>query len=145
MATPEEIELRIQEADTARSARRAAAARQVGELVQRRADIVEQLQDIERQLGDVLANAQDVIDVDEMAEFTDVKATDLSQWLAGRKATRAKRKKPATGASGARSDASRGASAPGTPKPGSASAAVEPAVPPTDTTATPERVTAQVT
>ncbi|MBY8853300.1 hypothetical protein K7G98_35740, partial [Saccharothrix sp. MB29] len=61
MATPEEIRLRIEQADTARSARRATAAQQIGELAQRRAAIIEQLEDIERELGDILAEAQDVI------------------------------------------------------------------------------------
>ncbi|MFD0204009.1 MULTISPECIES: hypothetical protein [Saccharothrix] len=102
MATPEEIRQRVEEADTARSARRAAAAQQVGELAGRRAAIVEQLDEVERELGDVVADAQDVIDVDELAAFTDLKPSDLTGWLAARKPGRGKRKKaaPTTGAPG---------------------------------------------
>ncbi|PSL51388.1 hypothetical protein B0I31_12117 [Saccharothrix carnea] len=100
MATPEEIRRRVEEADTARSARRAAAAQQVGELAGRRAAIVEQLAEVERELGDVLADAQDVIDVDELAAFTDLKPSDLTGWIEGRKPGRGKRKKTATGAPG---------------------------------------------
>ncbi|MDU0294960.1 hypothetical protein [Saccharothrix longispora] len=100
MATPEEIRLRIEQADTARSARRATAAQQIGELAQRRAAIIEQLEDIERELGDILAEAQDVIGIDELAEFTDLKPADLTAWLAGRKTGRGKRRKT-TGTTGA--------------------------------------------
>lgn len=96
MATPEEIRQRVEEADTARSARRAAAAQQVGELAQRRAAIVAQLAEVERELGEVVADAQDVIDVDELAAFTDLKPSDLTGWLAGRKPSRGKRRKATT-------------------------------------------------
>lgn len=96
MATPEEIRQRVEEADTARSARRAAAAQQVGELAGRRAAIVAQLTEVERELGEVVADAQDVIDVNELAAFTDLKPSDLTGWLAGRKPGRGKRRKPAT-------------------------------------------------
>ncbi|MGW5054814.1 hypothetical protein [Actinokineospora sp. NPDC004072] len=106
MATPEEIRQRVEQADTTRSARRAAAAQQVGELAQRRATIAAQLEDIERKLGDVLAEAQDVIGVNEVAEFTDLKPSDLTRWLAGRKATRGKRRKSPSG-SGTHSTARR--------------------------------------
>ncbi len=97
MATSEEIRRRVEQADTTRSARRAAAAQQVGELAQRRAVIVEQLEDVERELGDVLAQARDVIGVEELAAFTDLKAADLTGWLAGHKAVRGKRKKALSG------------------------------------------------
>ncbi|XVS62058.1 hypothetical protein ACQPYE_27825 [Actinosynnema sp. CA-299493] len=107
MATPEEIRRRVEQTDTARSARRAAAAQQVGELAQRRAAVLDQLEDVERELGDVLAEAQDVIGVDELAEFTDLKPADLTAWLAGRKPGRGKRKKP-TGTSSAQGDDRRG-------------------------------------
>lgn len=107
MATPEEIRQRVEEADTARSARRATAAQQVGELAHRRAAITERLEDIERQLGDILAAAQDVIDIDELADFTDLKAADLTHWLAGRRPTRTKRKKPTPATSATQGDASR--------------------------------------
>lgn len=96
MATPEEIRQRVEEADTARSARRAAAAQQVGELAQRRAEIVAQLAEVERELGEVVAGAQDVIDVDELAAFTDLKPSDLTGWLAGHKPSRGKRRKATT-------------------------------------------------
>lgn len=97
MATAEEIRRRVEDTDTARSAKRSAAAEQIGELAARRATIAEQLDDIERQLGDVLAAARDVMDIDELARFTDVPAADLTRWLAARKPTRAKRKRPTTG------------------------------------------------
>ena len=96
MATSEEIRQRVKEVDTARSVRRAAAAQQIGDLARRRAAIVEQLVDVERELGDVVADAQDVIDVDELAAFTDLKPAELTGWLVGHKATRGKRKKPTT-------------------------------------------------
>ncbi|MBB5808862.1 hypothetical protein F4560_008630 [Saccharothrix ecbatanensis] len=120
MATPEEIRRRVEQADTTRSARRAAAAQQVGELAQRRAAILEQLADVERHLGDVLAEAQDVIDVDELAEFTDLKPADLTAWLAGRKTGRGKRKKT-TSTSSARIDV-RSSPGPKTSTPGQAPA-----------------------
>jgi hypothetical protein len=98
MATAEEIERRVEQADTARSAKRSAAAQQVGALARRRAAIAEQLADIEEQLGDVLAAVGDVMDIDELATFTDVPAADLTRWLTARKPNRGKRKRPAAGA-----------------------------------------------
>jgi hypothetical protein len=95
MATAEEIERRVEQADTARSAKRAAAAQQVGALAGRRAAVAEQLADIEEQLGDVLASVSDVMDIDELATFTDVPAADLTRWLTARKPHRGKRKRPA--------------------------------------------------
>ncbi|MCC8245028.1 hypothetical protein [Saccharothrix luteola] len=103
MTTPEEIRRRVEQTDAARSVRRAAAAQQVGELAHRRAAIIEQLEDVERELGDVLAEAQDVIGVDELARFTDLKPADLTAWVTGRRTGRGKRKKT-TGASSTRSD-----------------------------------------
>jgi hypothetical protein len=96
MATPEEIERRVQESDAARNAKRSATAKRVGELAQRRATIADQLGDVERELGDLLATAQDVIDVDELAQFTDIPVADLTHWLTAttnRKTTRAKPKR----------------------------------------------------
>ncbi|WP_285746394.1 hypothetical protein [Lentzea sp. NBRC 105346] len=93
MVTTEEIERRVEQADAARSARRAAAAKRVGELAQARAEAAEKLADIERELGDVLAESSEVIGVDELAKFTDVRASDLNQLLNGRKTTRPKRKR----------------------------------------------------
>ena len=96
MATPDEIRRRVEDADTARCAQRAAAAQQVGELALRRAAIAEQLDDIERELGDILATATQVIGIDELAQFTDLKAADLTRWLTTHKPVRAKRKRSAT-------------------------------------------------
>jgi hypothetical protein len=101
MATSEEIRQRIEEADTARCARRAAAAQRVGELAQRRAAIVDQLAEVERALGDILVEAQDVIGVDELAGFTDLKASELAEWLAGRKTSRGGKRRKTTTASAA--------------------------------------------
>jgi hypothetical protein len=114
MATLEEIDHRVHKVDTSRTARRAAAARQVSQLAQRRAAIAEQLEAVEHELGDVLAAARDVIGVEELAEFTDLKAADLTQWLTGRRSLRGRRKKPTGGASRSRHD---GDPTPATPPP----------------------------
>ncbi|MBV9845798.1 MAG: hypothetical protein JOZ47_12075 [Kutzneria sp.] len=147
MATTEEIQRRVEQADTARSAQRSAAAAQVGELAARRAAIAEQLADIERELGDVLAAAQDVIDIDELARFTDVPAPDLTRWLTARTTTRTKRKRPTGGGSATKSDPSRRPAAARTPAAGQTSTRSEPAVARTDATEaaeTPARVPAEV-
>jgi len=94
MATSDEIRRRVEEADTARCAQRAAAAQQVGELALRRATVAKQLEDIERELGDILAAATEVIGLDELSQFTDVKTADLTRWLTAHKPVRAKRNKP---------------------------------------------------
>jgi hypothetical protein len=141
MATPDEIERRIAEIDADRTARRSAAAKQVGELAQRRAALAEQLDDLERELGDVLAAASDVLDITELARFTDVPAADLTRWLEARKTTRTKRKKTIPGAP-TKSDASRGPSTARTPRAGQASTQPEPAAPRADTGDTPARAAA---
>ncbi|GAA0609682.1 hypothetical protein GCM10010174_28760 [Kutzneria viridogrisea] len=139
MATAEEIERRVEQADTARSAKRSAAAQQVGALAQRRAAIAEQLADIEDQLGDVLAAAQEVMDMDELARFTDVPAADLTRWLAARKPARGKRKRPAAGVA---NDTSRG---PSTAKTATARPTSTPPAPAgTDDADVPVRVPAEV-
>ncbi|WP_078870645.1 MULTISPECIES: hypothetical protein [Amycolatopsis] len=102
MATSEEIERRVVEADSARSARRAATAKRIGDLAQRRAGVADQLNEIERELGETLAAANDVIGIDELAQFTDVPAADLAQWFDGRKPSRAKRKRSTAGAAAAK-------------------------------------------
>lgn len=144
MATTEEIERRVEEADAARSARRAAAAKQIGDLAQRRTAIAEQLSDIERELGDVLAESNDVIEINELAKFTDVPVTDLTQWLNSRKTTRPKRKKLADGPPDAKSNPSRRASAARTTTNGQASTLPEPPAPRAATADAPARVTADV-
>lgn len=115
MATTEEIERRVGDADTTRTARRVAAAKRVGELARHRTGVAEQLADIEHELGNVLAESVDVIDIEELARFTDVPAADLTQWLNGRKTNRAKRKRPAADVSAAKS-ASPGAVTPKPPR-----------------------------
>ena len=142
MATTEEIQRRVEEADTARSAKRSAAARQVGELAARRAAIAEQLADIERELGDVLAAAQDVLDIDELARFTDLPAADLTRWLTTRTTTRTKRKRPTAAGPAATSDPSRRPAAARTPT-AQTSTRSESAVPRADAD-TPARVPAVV-
>jgi hypothetical protein len=144
MATPEEIERRVEEADSARSARRSAAAKRLGELAQHRAAIAEQLADIERDLGDVLVECSDVIDIDELARFTDLPVSDLTRWREARKTNRPRKKKPAARAAGAQNDTSRRQSAPGTPTTGHASKPPEPAVTRVDTVNAPEPVAADV-
>ena len=93
VATVEEITHSIEEEDGARTVRRAAAATRVGELARRRAAVVEQLNDLERELGDVLAESSDVIEIDELARYTKVKAADLARWLNERRPPRARRKR----------------------------------------------------
>ncbi len=92
MTMSDEIRRRVEEADIARSATRSAAAQRIGELAGRHATIADQLADVERQLGDALAEAQAVIDIPELARFTEVSPVDLTRWLTNRKPTRAKRK-----------------------------------------------------
>lgn len=136
MATTDEIRRRVEAADSARSAKRAATAQQVGELAQRRAALVEQLDDIERQLGDVLASASDVIDIDELARFTDVPTADLTRWLDARttrKTNRTKRKRPGASAPAAKGDTSRDASAARTPAHSQPPLPPQPVAPRTDT------------
>lgn len=99
MVTDDEIDQRINDKDAPRSARRSATAKQIAGLAQRHAILAAQLSDIERELGDVLVASQDVIDVTELHEFTDVPTADLTRWFTARataKNTRAKRKRSAT-------------------------------------------------
>jgi hypothetical protein len=140
IATAEEIDRRIETADTARRAKRSAAAKEVGELAQRRAALAEQLDEVERQLGEVLADASDVLDIDELARFTNIPPGDLTGWLTAQKPSRTKRKKPAVGARGDTGRGSSGAKA--TTTNGQVAAPPNPAVPRTETVAAPERVTA---
>jgi hypothetical protein len=124
MATTEEIEQRVEEADSARTARRAAAAKRVFELATRRATIADQLSDLERELGDVLAEASDVIEIDELARFTDVPAADLRRWLDDRKTTRPKRKRQTASTATAKNSTSSGVSTAKPPPPTLPAAAV---------------------
>jgi len=142
MATTEEIQRRVEEADSARSVRRSAAAQQIGELAQRRAALVEQLDDIERELGDVLVAAQDVIDVNELAQFTDVPADDLTRLLERRKAASTKRKKSSAGT---QNHTSRKPSGTRTLSAGHASTLPEAPIPRNGTADAPAPVTAAVT
>jgi hypothetical protein len=145
MATSDEIERRIAEIDADRTARRSAAAKQVGELAQRRADLAEQLDEIERELGDVLVVASDVLDITELSRFTDVPVADLTRWLEARKTTRAKRKKTTAGPA-TKSDTGRGPSTARTPRAGQAATGPdtrpEPATPRADAGETPARAAA---
>ncbi|MEU8632715.1 hypothetical protein AB0C38_11135 [Amycolatopsis sp. NPDC048633] len=93
MITTDEIERRVEKADADKSARRTAAAREVGELARRRATLASELTEVERKLGTVLATAADVVSVDELAEFTDVPTADLTRWLTAGK-PRARRGRP---------------------------------------------------
>ncbi|MFT7837735.1 hypothetical protein Q5530_16495 [Saccharothrix sp. BKS2] len=144
MATPEEIRRRVETADTARSTRRAAAAQRVGELARRRAAVVDQLEQVERELGDVLADAQDVIDLDELAEFTDLKVADLTGWLAGRKPTRGRRRKFSTAAAGTPHEPTPGPATSRTPATGRTPTPREPAPAAAEVSDPPARVADQV-
>jgi hypothetical protein len=90
----------------------------------------------------VLADASDVLDIDELARFTNIPPADLTGWLTAQKPVRTKKKKPAASAP---SDTRRAPSTARTPTNGQASALPEPAVPRIDTSDAPERVTAGVT
>ncbi|HET6213019.1 MAG TPA: hypothetical protein VFE14_09120 [Micromonosporaceae bacterium] len=140
IATAEEIESRVEAADTARRAKRCAAAKEVGELAQRRTVLAEQLAEVERQLGEVLADASDVLEIDELTRFTNIPAANLTAWLTPRKTPRTtKNKRPAANApSGAPSAAK-------TSTNGQAPVPREPAVPRTDAAEAPARVMAGVT
>jgi hypothetical protein len=144
MATTDEIRRRVEEADTARSEKRSAAAERIGDLAQRRATIAEQLGEIERELGEVLAAAQDVIDLDELARFTDIPAAELTRWLTDRKTTRTKRKRSTAGASSTQSDPKRRPSPARTPTNGQASALPETTTTRTDALDAPARPAAEV-
>jgi len=80
VTSEDEITRRLQETDSARSARRAHAATTVGELARRHAELAGQLAELERELGDALTSAGDVIDVDELSQVTDIPVTDLARW-----------------------------------------------------------------
>ncbi|WP_198545363.1 MULTISPECIES: hypothetical protein [Amycolatopsis] len=134
MATGEEIERRVEEADSARSARRAAAAKQVGDLAQRRSEVADQLTAIEMELGETLAAANDVISIDELAQFTDVPTADLVRWLDARKPVRAKRKRSNANAATAKADNNHRSSSTKTPATSQESAAPEVVVPNATTT-----------
>ncbi len=93
MVTSDEIERRVEEADTARRVRRTAAAKRLGTLAGEHADVAEKLAEIERELGELLAEASPDISIDELATFTGVSVADLEQWRGTRKPTRHRRKR----------------------------------------------------
>ncbi|MEV0068839.1 MULTISPECIES: hypothetical protein [unclassified Amycolatopsis] len=80
VTSEQEIARRIEETDSARSARRAEAANMIGELARRHSDLAGQLAELERELGATLTSAADVIDVAELAQITDIPAADLARW-----------------------------------------------------------------
>jgi hypothetical protein len=129
MITTDEIERRVEKADADKSARRTAAAREVGELAHRRATLADELAEVERKLGTVLAAAADVVGVDELAEFTDVPAVDLNRWLTAGK-PRARRGRP-PGSRRPKPDSQPGASpapAPPEPRPGPSAPGTQPPI-----------------
>jgi hypothetical protein len=129
MITTDEIERRVEKADADKSARRTAAAREVGELAHRRATLADELAEVERKLGTVLAAAADVVGVDELAEFTDVPAVDLNRWLTTGK-PRARRGRP-PGSRRPKPDSQPGASpapAPPEPRPGPSAPGTQPPI-----------------
>lgn len=114
---PDEIERRVAENDTARSTRRAAAARRIGELARGHAAIADQLAGIERQLGEVLADAVEVVSLEELSAFTGLPVAALSQWRTSHQPKRVKRRKPphANTLPSARSDHAGTSAAPNAP------------------------------
>lgn len=95
IATAQEIRRRVDEADTARRERRAAAAQQVGELARQRAIHASKVEDFDRQLAEVIAGSRDVMDIDELSRFTSIRPAELTGWLNASKPARTK-KKPLT-------------------------------------------------
>ncbi|GGN23908.1 hypothetical protein GCM10011609_77040 [Lentzea pudingi] len=95
IATAQEIRRRVEEADTARRERRAAAAQQVGELARQRAIHAGKVEEFDRQLAEVIAGSRDVMDIDELSRFTSIRPAVLTGWLNASKPARAK-KKPLT-------------------------------------------------
>src|SRR5690242_19010166 len=93
MTTIDDIARRVEEADSARSARRTKAAQLVGELAHERVAVVQRLADIDQQIGDAIVENGDVIEADELARFTGVSVGDLAQVLDSRKHLRGRRKK----------------------------------------------------
>lgn len=107
MVTDEDIDRRISDKDAPRSARRAAAAKRIANLAQLHAQLTAQINDIEREIGAALADSQDVIDVNELHEFTDIPTADLTRWSTARttaRNARPKRKPRAAGTLGTESD-----------------------------------------
>jgi hypothetical protein len=129
MIPTDEIERRVEKADAEKSARRTTAAREVGELAYRRAALAEELADVERKLGTVLIAAADVIGIDELTEFTDVPAADLTRWLTASK-PHARRGRP-PGSRRPKPETQPGTSpalAPPEPRPGPPTAGTQPPV-----------------
>ncbi|MET9225585.1 hypothetical protein [Lentzea sp. NPDC003310] len=93
MATTDDIARRVQEADSARSARRTKAALLVGELTHERTVVLHRLGEIDQQIGDVIVEHNDVIAVEELAAFVDTSATDLEQIVSARRPNRGRRKR----------------------------------------------------
>lgn len=96
MATTDDIARRVEEADSARSARRTKGAQLVGGLAHERTAVVQRLADIDQQIGDAIVDYSDVISVDELAVFTDTAPADLAQILNARKPNRGRRKRRTT-------------------------------------------------
>jgi hypothetical protein len=127
MITIDEIERRVEKADAEKNARRTAAAREVGELAHRRAALAEELADVERTLGTVLAEAADVIGIDELTEFTDVPTADLTRWLTAGK-PRARRGRPPGSRRPKPEPQPAAPSVPPEPRPGPPTAGIQPSV-----------------
>lgn len=104
MATTDDIARRVEEADSARRARRTKAAQLIGELAHERTAVVQRLADIDQQIGDAIVENSDVIEVAELATFTDVAAADLAQILNARKHSRGRRKRSTPGPPAGKSD-----------------------------------------
>lgn len=93
MATTNDIARRVEEADSARSARRTKAALLVGELTHERTAVLQRLSEIDQQIGDAIMDNNDVIAIDELAAFTDTPSADLEQIVSARKPNRGRRKR----------------------------------------------------
>jgi hypothetical protein len=123
MTTSDEIGRRVSANDVPLTEQRTSVAQRVGDLAQQRASVAHQLAALEHQLGEVLADSAGIIRIDELAEFTDVRADDLTRWLDALTPAPAKRKKaPGTTSGTKRTVAERKPSTPSTPPPGKESA-----------------------
>ncbi|SEP53800.1 hypothetical protein [Amycolatopsis saalfeldensis] len=96
MTTSDEIGRRVTANDVPLTEQRTLAAQRIGDLAQQHAAVAHQLAALERELGEVLAESTGIIRIDELADFTDIPAADLTRWLDALKPAAAKRKK-ATG------------------------------------------------
>ncbi|GAA3588296.1 hypothetical protein GCM10022222_86070 [Amycolatopsis ultiminotia] len=94
VALNDEIDRRVTENDIPLTERRSAAAKQVAELARRRVAIAADLHDVDEELARTLTASAKIMEIAELARFTDVSAADLSRWLDAGQPKPGRRKKP---------------------------------------------------